>query len=124
MMVIDDDNDNNDDDDNDNDGNDDFDEEEDGHLAMDNGKCVNPDPPSAIFKLDCMVEQHPDSYNNHDGEQKFIERFNMFLPQFLQSITILFSFDRSSLRYNVLLYIQQAPTFTDFHSAQCHKGHS
>ena len=39
-----------------NDYDDDFDEEEDGHLAMDNGKCVNPDPPSAIFKLDCMVE--------------------------------------------------------------------
>ena len=40
-----------------NDDNDD--DAEDNHLAVDNGKGVNPDPPSTIFKLDRMVEQHP-----------------------------------------------------------------
>ena len=48
-----------DDDDCDNVDDDDNDEDEDNHLAMDNGKGVNPDPPSTIFKLDRMVEQHP-----------------------------------------------------------------
>ena len=39
------------------------------HLAMNNGKCVNPDPPSTIFKLDRMVEQHPDG-SEDDYEKK------------------------------------------------------
>ena len=30
------------------------------HLAMDNGKRVNPNSPTSIFKLNRMVEQHPD----------------------------------------------------------------
>ena len=30
------------------------------NLAMDNGKRVNPDSPTSIFKLNRMVEQHPD----------------------------------------------------------------
>ena len=51
--------DNGDDDDNEDDDDDNDDDPEDNHLAVDNGKGVNLDPPSTIFKLDRMVEQHP-----------------------------------------------------------------
>ena len=64
QLRCDDDNDDNDD----NGDNDDTDDDaaadgdaEDDHLAMDYGKCVNPDPPAPVLKLDGMVEQHPDS---------------------------------------------------------------
>ena len=48
---------------------------------MNNGKCVNPDPPTTIFKLDRMVEKHPDDkdddhHHHHEYDDHHHPSFN------------------------------------------------
>ena len=42
------------------------------HLRMKNGERVDPDPPSAVFELDGVVEEHAEERHDHLGDVLFV----------------------------------------------------